>query len=71
MIETNKVKKECYLMKQDNIKYKFSINISFSSIGHDKSKLQKQCKLLKCNYRLLKVKVGNNNYLFNDALNIF
>ena len=38
LIETNKVKKEHYLIRQD----KFSIKLSFSSIGQDKSKLQKQ-----------------------------
>ena len=41
-IETNKVKKECYLIRQDNKTYTFLINLSFSSIGEDKSKLQKQ-----------------------------
>ena len=41
-IETNKVKKECYLMRQANTRLKFSINISFLSIGQNKSKLQKQ-----------------------------
>ena len=38
--KTNKVKNEFYLMRQDNSIYKFSINIYFSSIGQDKSKLQ-------------------------------
>ena len=41
-IETNKVKKERYLIRQDNTTYTFSINISFSSRGQDRSKLQKQ-----------------------------
>ena len=36
------LKKECYLMRQDNTVYKFSIKLSFSSIGQDRSKLQKQ-----------------------------
>ena len=45
-LETNKVRKECYLMRQDNMIYTFSINISFSSIGQDKSKLQKQISKL-------------------------
>ena len=40
-IETNKVKKERYLMRQANTRLKFSINISFLSIGQNKSKLQK------------------------------
>ena len=40
--KTNKVKKECYLMRQNNTIYKFSIKLSFSSIGQEKSKLQKQ-----------------------------
>ena len=35
-IETNKVKKDFYLIRQDNTIYKFS------SIEQDKSKLQKQ-----------------------------
>ena len=35
--ETNKVKKEHYLMRQNNTIYKFSIKLSFSSIGQDKS----------------------------------
>ena len=38
--KTNKVKKECYLIRQDNTIYTFSIKLSFSSIGQDKSKLQ-------------------------------
>ena len=38
-IETNKVKKECYLIRQYNTIYKFSIKLSFSSIGgQEKSK---------------------------------
>ena len=46
-IEPNKVTKEHYLTRQDNIIYKFSINKYFSSTGQDKSKLQKHiCKLL-------------------------
>ena len=40
-IETSKVKKENYLI-YDNTIYKYFIKISFSSIGQDKSKLQKQ-----------------------------
>ena len=31
-----------YLMRQDNTIYTFSIKLSFSSIGQDKWKLQKQ-----------------------------
>ena len=45
-VETNKVEKEHYLIRQDNIIYKFAIKLSFSSIGHDKSKLQKQISKL-------------------------
>ena len=41
-IETNMVKTECYLMRQDNTIHKFSIKLSLSSIGQDKSKLHKQ-----------------------------
>ena len=41
-IETSKVKKECYLIKKDNAIYIFSIKLSFSSVGQDKPKLQKQ-----------------------------
>ena len=33
-------------MGQNNAIYKYSINISFSSIGQDKSKLQKQISKL-------------------------
>ena len=40
-IETNKVKKERYLIKQDNTIYIFSIKLSFSSVGQYKPKLQK------------------------------
>ena len=39
-------KQECYLIKQDNIIYKFWIKLSFSSRGQDKSKLQKQISKL-------------------------
>ena len=35
-IETNKVKKEHYLVRQDNTIHKFSIKLSFSNIGQDK-----------------------------------
>ena len=45
-IETNKVNKERYLMRKDKTIYTFSINISFSSIGQDKSKLEKQISKL-------------------------
>ena len=45
-IKRNKVKKERYLMRQDSAIYTFSINLSFSSIGQDKSKLQKEIKCL-------------------------
>ena len=45
-IETNKVKKKSYLIRQDNTIYKFSIKLSLSSIGQDKSKLQKQISML-------------------------
>ena len=40
--ETIKVKKECYLMRQNNTIYTFWIKLSFSTIRQDKSKLQKQ-----------------------------
>ena len=50
---------ERYLMKQDNTIYTFSINVSFSSIGQDKLKLQK------------KLSTRERNVLFNDALNTF
>ena len=39
-------KKERYLIRQDNTIYKFSIKLSFSSTGQDKSKLQKQISKL-------------------------
>ena len=46
-IETNKVKKKRgYLMRQDNAIDTFSIKLSFSSIGQEKSKLQKQISKL-------------------------
>ena len=35
------VKEECYLIIQDNTIYKVLIKLFFSSIGQDKSKLQK------------------------------
>ena len=43
-----KEKKKGYLMRQDNRIYKFSIKLFFSSIGQDKSKLQKEGR--KCFY---------------------
>ena len=36
-IETNKLKKECYLIRQDNTIYIFSIKIYFSSTGQLKT----------------------------------
>ena len=39
-------KKERCLIRQDNTIYTFSIKLSFSSIGQDKSKLQKQINKL-------------------------
>ena len=42
--KTNKVKKEHYLITVTI--YTFSIKLSFSSIGQDKSKLQKQIRKL-------------------------
>ena len=39
-IDRNKVKKERYLIRQDNTIYQFLIKLYFSSIGQDKSKLQ-------------------------------
>ena len=41
-IETNKVKKERYLMRRGNTIYTFSMKLSLSSKGQNKSKLQKQ-----------------------------
>ena len=41
-IKTNKVLKERYLIGQDNAIYNFSTEISLSSKGQNKSKLQKQ-----------------------------
>ena len=41
-----RLKKECYLIRQDNTIYTFSITLYFSSIGQDKSKLQKQISKL-------------------------
>ena len=38
--------KQTRLIRQDNTIYKFSIQLSFSSIGQDKSKLQKQMSKL-------------------------
>ena len=47
IIETNKVKKkEHYLITQDNTIYTFLIKLSFSTIGQDNSKLQKQISKL-------------------------
>ena len=40
------LKNEHYLIRQDNTIYTFSIKLSFSSIGQDKSKLQKQINKL-------------------------
>ena len=45
-IEINNVKKERYLISQDNTIYKYSIKKKNSSIGQDKSKLQKQISIL-------------------------
>ena len=33
VVETNKVSKECYLIRQHNAKYKSSLKLSFSSKG--------------------------------------
>ena len=44
VVETNTVKKECYLMREDNTMYKFEINIYFSSIGHDRTRQIKATK---------------------------
>ena len=46
--ETKKVKKnqEHYLIRQDKTIYKLSIKLSLSSIGQDKSKLQRQISKL-------------------------
>ena len=41
-----KVKKERYLIRQNNTIYTLSIKNYFSSIGQDKSKLQKQISKL-------------------------
>ena len=45
-IKTNKVKKERYLIRRNFTIYIFSVKFSFSSIGQDKSKLQKQISKL-------------------------
>ena len=53
-IETiKKVKKECYLIRQDNTAYTCLIKLSFSSIGQDKSKLQKPINKLLILHMLL------------------
>ena len=44
--QTRLGKKERYLKRQDNTIYKFSIKLSFSSIGQNKSKLQNQISKL-------------------------
>ena len=41
-IKQTRLKKERHLMIQDNTIYIFSIKLFFSSIGQDKSKLQKE-----------------------------
>ena len=43
--QTNKVKKERYLIKQDNTIYTFSIKLSFLSIEQDRSKVQTNTKV--------------------------
>ena len=45
-IETNMVKKGCYLIRQDNTIHTCCIKLSFSSLRQDKSKLQKQIRKL-------------------------
>ena len=52
-----KLKKECYLIRQDNTILIFSIHLSFLSIGQDKSKLQKQ---------IIKLFI-NNNGIYSDG----
>ena len=46
-ITETKVLKDRYLMRRDNTIYTFSIKVSFSSKGQDKSKLQKQTRFKK------------------------
>ena len=46
LIVIKRLKKERHLIRQNNTIYKFSIKIYFSSIGQDKSKLQKQISKL-------------------------
>ena len=41
-----RLKKQCYLIRQDNTVYKISIKLLFSSWGQEKSKLQKQISYL-------------------------
>ena len=41
-IISKQIKNECYLVRQDSVIYK----LSFSSIEHDRSKLQKQIRKL-------------------------
>ena len=58
--------KECYLITQDNTIYKFSIKISFSCIGQNKTKLQKQIRKLlhlNCNGSLVKI-IETNHFLY-------
>ena len=44
--DRNKFKNECYLIRHGNTRDKCLIKLSFSSIGQDKSKLQKQIRKL-------------------------
>ena len=42
ILDIARLKKERYLIRQDNIIHKFSMKLSFSSIGQEISKHQKQ-----------------------------
>ena len=62
------LKKELYLIRQDNIIYKCWIKLSFSSIGQDKSKLQKQGekRMLFNKTRQYSIHIFNKFIFFND-----
>ena len=58
MIKTKKVQNEHYFIRQDNTIYKCMVKLSFSSIGQDKSKLQKQISML---FILIEVLLDRND----------
>ena len=65
MIETNNVKKEDYLIRQDNTIYTFLIEISLSSIGQEKSKLQKQVSKLLILFEMAARQIKIINFIVN------